>query len=84
VCVRPRAQAPLVNGMTLSAGQAAALENLRRKQSGETVDWINIADARALTELGMAERTREGWVITAAGIALLASRKPLRAPDNGR
>jgi glutamine cyclotransferase len=40
------------------------------------VDWINIADARRLTELGLAERNREGWNITADGIALLATHDP--------
>ncbi|MDP3175110.1 MAG: hypothetical protein Q8M88_11825 [Phenylobacterium sp.] len=69
---------------TLSNGQLTALKNLERKQAGETVDWINIGDARALTDLGFAERTREGWVITAAGSALLAAGKPPGAPDDRR
>ncbi|HEY2658906.1 MAG TPA: hypothetical protein VGI79_04235 [Caulobacteraceae bacterium] len=59
--------------MALSPGQLLALKNLARKQAGETVDWINIADARFLTELGLAERGREGWNITAAGVAALAA-----------
>ena len=58
--------------MALSAGQFQALGNLARKQAGEDVDWINISDARALTELGLAERNREGWKITPEGAALLA------------
>jgi hypothetical protein len=37
------------------------------------VDWINIADARALTELGFARRTRAGWEITSEGLALVKS-----------
>ena len=41
--------------MPLSAQLLAALENLGRKKAGEDVDWINIADARALTDLGLAE-----------------------------
>jgi hypothetical protein len=45
----------------------AALENLHRKKSGLAVDWINIADARALTELGLAVRSHQGWSITEAG-----------------
>jgi hypothetical protein len=53
--------------MPLSASLRAALENLHRKSSGVTVDWINIADARALTELGFARRSHQGWVITEAG-----------------
>ena len=62
--------------MALSAGQLLALKNLARKQAGETVDWINIADARFLTELGLAERGREGWLITPAGEAALAALGP--------
>ena len=60
--------------MTLSPSQLVALKNLARKKAGEAVDWINIADARALTDLGLAERTGGGWVITADGMAALASR----------
>lgn len=59
--------------MILSAGQIVALRNLSRKKAGEQVDWINIADARALTDLGFAERTGGGWTITPAGAAELAS-----------
>lgn len=62
--------------MQLTDNQWTALANLARKQAGEEVDWINIADARALTELGLAERNREGWRITAAGSAALAVRGP--------
>jgi hypothetical protein len=51
----------------LSATLQAALENLHRKKSGLEVDWINIADARALTELGLAVRSHQGWSITEAG-----------------
>ena len=43
--------------MPLSAPLLAALDNLGRKKAGQEVDWINIADARALTDLGLAERT---------------------------
>ncbi len=57
--------------MRLTEGQRAALDNLARKQAGEEVDWISIADARALTDLGLAERTRAGWTITPAGMAAL-------------
>jgi len=35
------------------------------------VDWINIADARALTEQGLARRNRGGWEITTQGLALI-------------
>ena len=57
----------------LTPGQFTALSNLQRKKAGKDVDWINISDARALTDLGLAERTGGGWVITAAGVALLAT-----------
>jgi hypothetical protein len=50
-----------------------ALRNLARKQAGEAVNWINIADARALTELGFADRNSEGWRITAAGALALTT-----------
>lgn len=57
--------------MVLTPGQFTALSNLQRKKAGEIVDWINISDARALTDLGFAERTGGGWVITPAGTAVL-------------
>ncbi|HEV2530331.1 hypothetical protein [Phenylobacterium sp.] len=56
----------------LTDGQLHALRNLARKGGGDEVPFINIADARALTELGYATRGREGWDITAEGQALLA------------
>jgi len=57
--------------MSISDKELAALHNLADKQAGENVDWINIADARALTELGLARRTRGGWEITSEGLALV-------------
>jgi hypothetical protein len=62
--------------MALTDGQLTALKNLALKQAGKPVDWINISDARALTDLGLAERSREGWTITPAGSAALAEIKP--------
>jgi hypothetical protein len=59
--------------MTLSPGQITALRNLSRKKFGEDVDWINIGDARALTDLGLAERGPAGWIITKTGAALLSA-----------
>jgi hypothetical protein len=72
--------------MTLSTRLTTALQNLADKQAGKTVDWINIADARALTDLGLAQRSREGWDITAAGVSELAARGVGGAspPDQGR
>ena len=60
--------------MTLSTPLLAALENLGHKKAGKEVDWINIADARALTDLGLAVRAPAGWVITPAGAAALDAR----------
>ncbi len=57
--------------MTITPKELCALHNLADKQAGEDVNWINIADARALTELGLARRTREGWEITAEGLAMV-------------
>ena len=65
----------------LTASQLHALQNLARKRAGDDVPFVNISDARALTELGFAERSREGWDITAAGAALLARQAPLGSPD---
>jgi hypothetical protein len=58
--------------MRLSVSQLTALRNLARKKEGEAVDWIRIADARALTDLGFAERGRAGWNISPAGLAAVA------------
>ena len=57
--------------MRLTPGQLSALRNLARKRQGKAVDWIHIADARALTDLGFADRGRAGWTISAAGLAAL-------------
>jgi hypothetical protein len=60
--------------MTMSDSEWTALRNLADKQAGKDVDWINIADARALTELGLARRNRGGWEITVEGLAALKDR----------
>lgn len=57
--------------MQLSSVHLDALANLHRKSRGGEVDWINIADARALVEFGLAVKTRQGWAITPAGEARL-------------
>jgi hypothetical protein len=66
--------------LSLSAPLRAALENLHRKKNGLAVDWINIADARALTELGLAVRSHQGWSITEAGEAV-HSTEPQQSDD---
>jgi hypothetical protein len=62
--------------MTISDKQLRSLRNLADKQAGHDVDWINIADARALTELGLARRNRGGWEITTEGLALIRAHSP--------
>ena len=67
----------------LSPGQIDALRNLARKKAGDAVGWIDIEEARGLTELGLADRTRSGWQITADGeAALLAQDEPVVTNDN--
>ena len=56
----------------LTDAQLNALHNLALKKSGAEAPFINIGAARALTELGFAERSREGWDITPEGSAALA------------
>jgi hypothetical protein len=51
----------------LSPAQIDALSNLARKKAGDDVGWVAIAQARELTDLGLAVRTRSGWEITDAG-----------------
>jgi len=53
--------------MRLSDDQLVALHKLADKQAGATIGWINISDASALTELGLARRNRAGWEITQVG-----------------
>jgi hypothetical protein len=65
----------------LTANQLHALKALARKKSGEDISFVKIGDAQALTELGLAERSREGWDITPAGTAFLARLSPLSSDD---
>ena len=58
----------------LTDAQLNALQNLALKKSGSDAPFINIGAARALTDMGLAERSREGWDITPEGSALLARR----------
>jgi hypothetical protein len=57
----------------LTASETAALRNLAEKKAGTLTAFVNIADARRLTELGLAQRSRQGWDITPEGAAYLAS-----------
>lgn len=56
----------------LSDGELAALHNLSDKHAGHVTPFLRIADAQQLTELGLANRSRQGWDITTAGLAYLA------------
>ena len=62
--------------------QRLALRNLARKNAGEEVGWINIADAIALAEAGLCRRTAEGWKITSDGQALLADDPDAPSPES--
>jgi anti-sigma factor RsiW len=63
--------------LPLSDDRLEALRNLSQKKAGLIVGWIDIAEARALTELGFAERASSGWLITAEGEAALAQAAPV-------
>jgi hypothetical protein len=65
----------------LSPAQFDALANLARKKAGDEVGWVAIAEARELTDLGFALRTRSGWEITDAGEAVLRDRDAARPDD---
>jgi hypothetical protein len=67
----------------LPARLVSALDNLARKQAGEDVAWINISAAQALTELGLAQRTPEGWRITSNGLLAQVAATPTAAAQDG-
>jgi hypothetical protein len=54
--------------------QLNALQRLAEKKAGAEIPFINIAAARSLSDLGLAERSHEGWDITPQGSATLARR----------
>ena len=57
----------------LTHTQLLALRNMARKHAGSITAFLNIADAQHLTEIGFAHRSRQGWDITPAGLAHLAT-----------
>lgn len=57
----------------LTHTQLLALRNMAQKRSGAITAFVNIADAQHLTEIGFALRNRQGWEITPAGLAHLAT-----------
>lgn len=68
----------------LSDGELVALRSLGEKTSDSAVSFVNIRDARALTEMGLAVRSREGWTITSEGLARLALEPAADAPSHRR
>ncbi len=62
--------------MSSHESRRVTLQHLSKKAAGHAVGWVNIADARALAELGLAERSRDGWRITPAGVQALAELNP--------
>ena len=58
----------------LTDAQLNALQRLAEKKGGADIPFINIAAARSLSDLGLAERSHEGWDITPQGSAILARR----------
>ena len=66
----------------ITDGELQALRNLAEKQSGRATAFVNIADARQLTNLGLAVRSQQGWEITPAGAAYL-KRAGLDDDDDG-
>jgi len=59
---------------SLTDTELHALQRLAEKKAGASVPFINIAAARALSDLGFAARSHEGWDITPEGSAVLARR----------
>ncbi len=59
--------------MNPTPSQLDALRNLSHKHDGQAVGFINIADARALTDMGLAVRSQQGWIITQEGSAVLVA-----------
>jgi hypothetical protein len=64
-----------------------ALERLAEKKAGAAIPFVNISAARKLSDMGLAQRSGEGWDITPEGSALLARRaeppSSIEASDDG-
>ena len=56
----------------LTQGELHALRNLAARREGVLTPFLNISDARALTDLGLARHSRQGWELTSDGAAYLA------------
>jgi len=69
--------------MPLSPDRIGALRNLARKQNGDPVGWIAIAEAQGLTEIGYARRSQNGWKITASGLEALSLLDLTASPRTG-
>jgi hypothetical protein len=57
----------------LTNPQIKALRLFAERQTAGVQAWVNIAHAGALAALGLARHGRNGWAITEAGMAPLAS-----------
>lgn len=57
----------------LTKSEAAALRSLAEMGGGSVTAFLSIADARRLTDLGLAQRSGQGWGITPEGAAHLAA-----------
>ena len=70
--------------MNLTFDQIGALQHLSARQQGRD-RFVAITPAQALTGLGLAERTRQGWSITGEGKAWLDAhpRAPGQDPSGG-
>jgi hypothetical protein len=62
----------------LTEGELSALQALARKKTGQEISFVNIADARSLTDRGLARRGHSGWEITPEGSALIGGRSEAR------
>jgi hypothetical protein len=58
---------------SLTGAQLSALKLLARRLEAEDLEWINLADARALESIKFAAHSGRGWVITDAGRQALRS-----------
>ena len=70
--------------MELTSFETGTLRRLSERKRGRN-SFVAILPAQSLTHLGLAARTREGWVITDAGEAWMAAQQagPDGSPRDG-
>ena len=66
--------------MNLTSDQIGTLQRLSAREEGRD-RFVAILPAQALTGLGLAERTRQGWSITGEGKAWLDTHPRATGPD---